>query len=75
MADNRIANIEEMRLIDSGNGDAFVARIARAGPLIGSSGLGCTLTVLPSGKRAYPFHRHHYHATSRRGEAHPEPSE
>jgi uncharacterized cupin superfamily protein len=36
-----------------------MARIARAGPLIGSTGLGCTLTILPPGKRAYPFHRHH----------------
>ena len=59
MADNRIVNIQDLRLADNGNGDAFVARIARAGPLIGSTGLGCTLTVLPPGKRAYPFHRHH----------------
>jgi len=59
MADTRIINIEDLQLTDHGNGDAFVARIARAGPIIGSTGLGCTLTVLPPGKRAYPFHRHH----------------
>jgi len=59
MADTRIINIENLRLADHGNGDAFVARVARAGPLIGSTGLGCTLTILPPGKRAYPFHRHH----------------
>jgi uncharacterized cupin superfamily protein len=34
-------------------------RLARAAPLIGSNGLGCTLTVIPPGKRAWPFHRHH----------------
>ena len=27
--------------------------------MLGLSGLGCTLTVVPPGKRAYPFHRHH----------------
>jgi uncharacterized cupin superfamily protein len=59
MTDNRVVNIEDLRLTGNGNGDAFIARIARAGPLIGSTGLGCTLTVLPPGKRAYPFHRHH----------------
>jgi uncharacterized cupin superfamily protein len=59
MADTRIVNIEDLRLTDHGNGGAFMARIARAGPIIGSTNLGCTLTVLPPGKRAYPFHRHH----------------
>src|SRR5262249_54846983 len=28
-------------------------------PMVGSTGLGCTLTVVPPGKRAFPFHRHH----------------
>ena len=59
MAETRIVNLENIRLADHGNGDAFVAKIGRAGPLIGSTGLGCTLTVVPAGKRAYPFHRHH----------------
>ena len=27
--------------------------------MIGSTGLGCTVTAIPPGKRAYPFHRHH----------------
>jgi len=59
MAEMRIINIENIRPADHGNGDAFVAKIGRAGPLIGSTGLGCTLTVIPAGKRAFPFHRHH----------------
>jgi uncharacterized cupin superfamily protein len=59
MAGTRIMNIAEIPLKDNGNGDAFVASIARIGPLLGSTGLGCTLTVIPPGKRAYPFHRHH----------------
>jgi uncharacterized cupin superfamily protein len=59
MAETRIVNLENIHLADHGNGDAFVAKIGRAGPLVGSTGLGCTLTVIPAGKRAYPFHRHH----------------
>ena len=59
MADTRIMNLADAPLKDNGNGDAFVAKIARLGPLLGSTGLGCTLTVLPPGKRAFPYHRHH----------------
>jgi uncharacterized cupin superfamily protein len=42
-----------------GDGDRFMAKVGRAGPTIGSTGLGCSLTVVPPGKRAWPFHRHH----------------
>jgi uncharacterized cupin superfamily protein len=59
MADRRIANVDDLRLTDNGDGGLFAAQIGRAGPVIGSVGLGCTLTVIPAGKRAYPFHRHH----------------
>jgi uncharacterized cupin superfamily protein len=59
MVDTRIINLADVSLKDNGNGDAFVAKIARLGPLLGSTGLGCTLTVLPPGKRAFPYHRHH----------------
>jgi hypothetical protein len=31
----------------------------RAGPLIGLDGLGCAVHVVPPGKKAFPFHRHH----------------
>ena len=27
--------------------------------MIGSTGLGCAVTAIPPGKRAYPFRRHH----------------
>jgi uncharacterized cupin superfamily protein len=59
MADTRIINLADVSLKDNGNGEAFMAKIARLGPLLGSTGLGCTLTVLPPGKRAFPYHRHH----------------
>lgn len=59
MAETRIVNIENVPMVENGDGRAFVAKIGRAGALVGSTGLGCTLTVIPPGKRAYPFHRHH----------------
>jgi uncharacterized cupin superfamily protein len=54
-----IVNIAEVPLRDSGHGEAFVAKLGRIGPIIGSTGIGCTLHVVPAGKRAWPFHRHH----------------
>ncbi len=55
----RIVNLAEVPLKDSGDGKSFQARVGRVGPTLGLTGLGCTLTVVPAGKRAYPFHRHH----------------
>jgi uncharacterized cupin superfamily protein len=54
-----IINITDAPLRDNGDGGKFQAKIGRLGPLVGMTGLGCTLTVVPPGKRAYPFHRHH----------------
>jgi uncharacterized cupin superfamily protein len=59
MADTRVIQLDAIPLSDLGNGDSFVAKVGRAGPMLGSTGLGCSLTVVPPGKRAYPFHRHH----------------
>ena len=59
MAEQRIVNLDSVALKETGNGQAFSARTARLGPMIGSTGLGCTLVVLEPGKRAWPFHRHH----------------
>ena len=55
----RIVNIAELALRDGGNGKGFQAKLGRAGPLLGLKRLGCSLTVVPPGKRAWPFHRHH----------------
>ncbi|HET6221200.1 MAG TPA: cupin domain-containing protein [Dongiaceae bacterium] len=44
---------------DIGNDKGFQAKVGRAGPLLGLKRLGCSLTVVPPGKRAWPFHRHH----------------
>jgi uncharacterized cupin superfamily protein len=59
MGAQRIVNVADVPLMDNGNGKSFQAKVGRAGPILGLSAIGCTVTVLPPGKRAYPFHRHH----------------
>lgn len=59
MEPTRIINLAHLDLTDVGNGDQFAAKVCRIGPLIGSKGLGCSLTVLQPGKKAYPLHKHH----------------
>lgn len=54
-----ITNIADVPLRDIGNGNQFVAKVARVGPSLGLSGLGCAVHIVPPGKKAYPFHRHH----------------
>jgi uncharacterized cupin superfamily protein len=55
----RVVNLADVPLTDAGNGKTFQARVGRIAPILGLTGLGCALTVVPPGKRAYPFHRHH----------------
>lgn len=55
----RIANIADIALRDVGNDEAFQGKVGSVGRLLGLTGLGCSLTVVPPGKRAWPFHRHH----------------
>jgi uncharacterized cupin superfamily protein len=38
--------------------DRFGPRVARFSPALGAQKLGYNLTVLPPGKRGYPFHNH-----------------
>ena len=55
----RIVNIGDVALDEIGDSGKFQLLRARLGPMVGSTGLGCTLTAVPPGKRSYPFHRHH----------------
>jgi uncharacterized cupin superfamily protein len=59
MTEKAIINIDEVPLLDRGNGKQFAVKWCRVGPLIGLSGLGCAVHVVPPGKKAFPFHRHH----------------
>jgi uncharacterized cupin superfamily protein len=54
-----VMNIADVPLADRGNGKSFVLKWGRVGPLLGLGGLGCAVHVVPPGKRAFPFHRHH----------------
>lgn len=54
-----VLNIDEVELSDFGNGSAFAARLAQIGGRIGARDLGVMLTVVPPGKRAFPFHAHY----------------
>jgi len=54
-----IMNMDEVPLIERGNGKQFAVKWGRVAPLLGLSGLGCAVHVVPPGKKAFPFHRHH----------------
>ena len=54
-----VMNIADVPLADRGNGKRFALKWGRVGPLLGLEGLGCAIHVVPPGKRAFPFHRHH----------------
>jgi uncharacterized cupin superfamily protein len=54
-----VINIADVPLSDRGNGKQFAVKWGRAGPLLGLAGLGCAVHVVPPGRKAFPFHRHH----------------
>jgi uncharacterized cupin superfamily protein len=55
-----VINIADVKLRDNAHGEAFEAEIGSFGGSIGSTGIGCMLHVVPPGKRAFPFHNHHF---------------
>ncbi len=59
MSAKPIVNVADVPLLERGNGDAFAVKWGRVGPALGLSALGCALHVVPPGKKAFPFHRHH----------------
>lgn len=54
-----VVNIADVPLMPLKQGERFEARLGRIAPLIGSTGVGCMLTIVPPGKAAFPFHVHH----------------
>ena len=55
---SRILNIDQVSFQEWSNGDTYKARMAWVGASLGSKKLGFNITVLPPGKRAFPFHAH-----------------
>lgn len=54
-----IVNLDDVPLEDYSHGEKFAVRDGGIGPLVGARQLGCSLLVVPPGKRAYPLHCHH----------------
>jgi uncharacterized cupin superfamily protein len=54
-----VVNLADVSLQQSGQGERFAVQTAEIGGALGLKGLGCMLHVVPPGKTAYPFHRHH----------------
>ena len=62
MADEKtkpVMNVADVPLRESGHGNSFKAETGSFGRLIGSTGIGVNLHVVPPGKRAFPYHVHH----------------
>jgi len=59
MNDRPIVNVNDVPLAERGNGKSFAVKWGRVGPTLGLNALGCAVHVVPPGKKAFPFHRHH----------------
>jgi uncharacterized cupin superfamily protein len=59
MSEKAVINIDDVPLAERGNGKSFVLKYGRIGPTLGLNALGCAIHVVPAGKKAFPFHRHH----------------
>jgi len=53
-----IVNIESMVYEERSHGEEFAAQHARVGADLDSKKLGFNVTVIPPGKRAFPYHAH-----------------
>ncbi|MDE2182434.1 MAG: cupin domain-containing protein [Alphaproteobacteria bacterium] len=54
-----VVNPADLELKPFSNGEKFAVRIGEVGEALGLKYMGCMLHVVPAGKIAFPFHRHH----------------
>lgn len=54
-----LMNVDEVPLAPVAHGQRFEAHMGQIGAALGAKLLGCRLTVVPPGKRAWPYHAHH----------------
>jgi uncharacterized cupin superfamily protein len=59
LAAHPIVNLTELPLHRVSRGGRFEVGLADVDRPLGLSGIGATLHVVPAGKTAWPFHRHH----------------
>ena len=55
---DRVVNLDELKLEHFERGDKFACDAVRIGPLLGAKDLGFSYDVVPPGKRSCPFHSH-----------------
>lgn len=56
---NPVVNIDDLEGVQRGDGGNFEATLKQIGAVIGTRKLGCMLTEVAPGKRAFPYHAHH----------------
>ncbi len=54
-----VVNVDDVTTFPLEKGETFAAQLGSIGKLVGMEKLGCMLTVVEPGKRAFPFHVHH----------------
>lgn len=54
-----VLNLSDVRLTKQAHGDGFEAMLGAVSSRLGATMIGCRLTVVPAGKRGWPFHSHH----------------
>jgi uncharacterized cupin superfamily protein len=54
-----VINVADVPLTPEGHGKRFAVSTGEVGEALGLSVLGCMLHVVPPGKTAFPYHRHH----------------
>jgi len=54
-----VINIADLPLESHSHGEKFAAKLGEIGTLLGLKNLGCQLHIVPPGKCAFPYHRHH----------------
>lgn len=59
MEQKPVINIADVELSHTQNGKNFEAQTGSMAAKIGAEKLGCRITVVPPGKKAWPFHSHH----------------
>jgi uncharacterized cupin superfamily protein len=59
MSRSPVVSLDSLELDTLAHCETLEARMGRIGPVIGMEQLGATLTIVPRGKRAFPYHRHH----------------
>ena len=54
----RIINLDDVAPLERSHGDHYEARIAPVGGALDSKMIGFNVTVIPPGKKAFPYHAH-----------------